>query len=63
MDMEQISRISMVRKLLDEHNHSTEESDGRVYVRSWFTLQGVPDFEDIDITDWTVEDANKWLGY
>lgn len=49
--------------LFTNHSIETEVSDGRVYAKEWYTFNGTPGFEWVDITEWTIEDANIWLGY
>lgn len=49
--------------LFENHSIETEVRDGHVYAKEWFMLNGIPNFEWVDITEWTVADASKWLGY
>lgn len=50
-------------RLLQDHQIEVFVQDGTVIAKEWFMMNGVPGFEWIDITEWTVADANEWLGY
>ena len=55
--------MQQIIKLFENHNIETRVRDGRVLAREDWTKDGHSGWRWLDITEWTVEDANKWLGY
>jgi len=55
--------MEQIIKLMKDHQIQTQVRDGRVLAREDWTKNERHGWRWIDITEWTVSDANEWLGY
>lgn len=48
---------------LQQHGIEVKECCGRLLALELFTIDSVPGFEWIDVTDWSMQRIATWLGY
>lgn len=55
--------MSDLIQLLENHGIETKVRGGHVYAKEEHMFNGVPGTDWIDVTLWTIREANEWLGY